>query len=222
MTRADATQRLRDARLVAIIRLDDPGAAEAAAHALVEGGIEILELSLSAPGALGALRRVADAGLPLLLGAGTVLDVADAEAAVDAGAQWLVSPGLDVDTVAWSREHDLLHLPGALTPTEVTEALHAGAGPIKLFPAAVFGPSYITHLRGPFPGLELVPTGGVSADNMTAYLDAGAPAVAFASSLVNAASAADPALLVQRARALRAAAGLVPADSPTKETRPCP
>ncbi|MCW2950997.1 MAG: 2-dehydro-3-deoxyphosphogluconate aldolase/4-hydroxy-2-oxoglutarate aldolase [Conexibacter sp.] len=222
MTVSAATKKIRDARLVAIIRLDDPGLAEAAAHALFEGGIDVLEFSLAAPGALEAIRRVAGAGLPLLVGAGTVLGVPDAEAAVAAGARWLVSPGLDVDTVAWGREHDVLHIPGALTPTEIGHALRAGAGLIKLFPAAVVGPRYLTDLRGPFPRLQLVPTGGVDADNMNAYLDAGAAAVAVGSSLVNAASAAAPELLAQAARRMRDAADPVPFDRLSKESHRCP
>ncbi|MCW2984907.1 MAG: 2-dehydro-3-deoxyphosphogluconate aldolase/4-hydroxy-2-oxoglutarate aldolase [Conexibacter sp.] len=219
MTAAAATQQILDARLVAIIRLDDAGAAEAAAYALAEGGVQVLELSLAAAGSLEAIRRVAAADLPLLVGAGTILDVRGAEAAVEAGAGWLVSPGLDAATVAWGREQDVLHIPGALTPTEVMSARQAGAGLIKLFPAAVVGPRYVRDLRGPFPDLQLVPTGGVDASNMKAFLDAGAAAVALGSSLVSAASAADPELLAQAAGRMREA---VDPMTPMKEGHPCP
>lgn len=197
-----AAQRLQTDRLLTIIRTDTPDDARIACDALIAGGITTLEVSLTTPGALDVIRDFegrAD------VGAGTIRSVADAEACVAAGATFLLSPHTDLEVVAWAHAHDVLYIPGALTPTEVAAALDAGSPIVKLFPARAVGPSYIRDLLGPFPAARLLPTGGVDATNAGAFLDAGAVAVALGSSLVSGATIADPARLTALAAQARAA-----------------
>jgi 2-dehydro-3-deoxyphosphogluconate aldolase / (4S)-4-hydroxy-2-oxoglutarate aldolase len=202
---AQAAAAIEAHRLIAIVRLDDPARAARAAEAAVAGGVRVLEFSLAGAASLAALAEVADVE-GALVGAGTVLTVADAERAVAAGARFLISPGLAPEVGAWARERDVLHIPGAFTPTEVIAA-HAGGAPlIKLFPAGRLGPAYVADLLGPLPSLRLVPTGGVDAGNAAEFLAAGAAAVAVGSALVNRVTAADPPALTSAAHRLRALA----------------
>jgi 2-dehydro-3-deoxyphosphogluconate aldolase/(4S)-4-hydroxy-2-oxoglutarate aldolase len=171
-------------RLVAIIRIDGAAEAGRAARALAAGGVRVLEFSLSGRGALDALEQARD--LDAVVGAGTVLDTRHAEAAVARGAQYLVAPGFDAELLAWAQAADVLHIPGALTPTEVLGADRAGARLVKLFPAGRLGPGYVADLLAPAPHLRLVPTGGVDDGNVVQFLDAGAAAVAVGSALARA------------------------------------
>jgi 2-dehydro-3-deoxyphosphogluconate aldolase / (4S)-4-hydroxy-2-oxoglutarate aldolase len=205
MTAREAAAAVEAERLVAIIRLDDAGLAVAAARAAVAGGVRVLELSLASAASAAALGDVAaELGERALVGAGTVLSVADAEQALGAGARFLISPGLAPDVAAWARERDVLHIPGAFTPTEVIAAHSSGATLVKLFPAGRLGPAYVSDLLGPLPSLRLVPTGGVDAGNAPAFLAAGAAAVAVGSALVNPGSASDPPMLTSAAQRFRA------------------
>lgn len=177
-------EQLERERLLAIVRTDDPDEGLTTVAGLVDGGVRIAEISLSAPGALrlvaAATERFGDA---LTLGAGTVRSVTQARAALAAGARFLVAPGFSEAVTAFAAEHDVLHLPGVLTPTEIGAALAAGAPALKLFPAGRLGPGYVADLRGPFPGLRLVATGGVDAGNAAAFLAAGCAAVALGGAL---------------------------------------
>jgi 2-dehydro-3-deoxyphosphogluconate aldolase/(4S)-4-hydroxy-2-oxoglutarate aldolase len=145
------------------------------AEALAEGGISVIEVTMEQAGAADTIGVLADSGVTV--GAGTVVGVDRASMAVDAGARFLVSPGLDPDVVAWSRDHRVPHLPGVLTPSEVTKAIGLGVMTLKLFPASLGGPSYLRSLLAPFPGVEFIPSGGIDETNAAAYLDAGAIAV---------------------------------------------
>jgi 2-dehydro-3-deoxyphosphogluconate aldolase/(4S)-4-hydroxy-2-oxoglutarate aldolase len=204
--------RLRRRRVLAIVRGSDPDAALASLHVLADEGIDLIEVSLTTVDALSVIRRaVAETGVAIGLGAGTVLTVAQAQAAVEAGASSLVTPGIS----AGAREGVRLGVPvlvGALTPSEVVAALELGATAVKLFPAAQMGgPPYLRALRAPFPDVPFVPVGGVSADAVPAYLAAGAIAVGVGSPLTgDSADGGDLLALAERARAIRAAA---PPDS---------
>jgi 2-dehydro-3-deoxyphosphogluconate aldolase / (4S)-4-hydroxy-2-oxoglutarate aldolase len=192
-------------RLVAIVRLDDAAAAARAARAAVDGGVRVLEFSLASAASLTALAEVAgDLADDAVIGAGTVLSVGDAERALAAGARFLISPGLAPDVAAWARAHDVLHIPGAFTPTEVIAAHSGGAPLVKLFPANRLGPAYVSDLLGPLPSLRLLPTGGIDDANAAAFLEAGAAAVAIGSALVNPVSASDLEALTSAARRVRA------------------
>jgi 2-dehydro-3-deoxyphosphogluconate aldolase/(4S)-4-hydroxy-2-oxoglutarate aldolase len=192
-------------RVVAIGRNLDPERALDIGEVLADTGVPAFEVTLQGPGALAAIRTLRSGlGERLCIGAGTVLDVAGASAAVDAGATFLVMPVTDVEVIGWGAERGIPVFPGALSPTEVLTAWRAGASAIKLFPASVGGAALLRELRGPFPDIPLMPTGGVTADNARSLIDAGAVAVGVGSWL---AGAPDQATLRERASALVAAIG---------------
>jgi 2-dehydro-3-deoxyphosphogluconate aldolase/(4S)-4-hydroxy-2-oxoglutarate aldolase len=158
--------------------------------------VTCLEVTWTTPGAAGIVRRIADAGIGVP-GAGSIRTVAQAEEAVRAGARYLVSPALVAPVAEWATGKGIAHLPGALTPNEILAAWAAGGRPVKVFPCgALGGPAYLKSVLAPLPDLELVPTGGVSLENMKSYLDAGAKAVGLGESFTR----GDPADLVSRAR----------------------
>ena len=191
-------------RLIAIVRAGSADEAVLAAEALLAAGVRVIEVSLVTPGALSALTRLSEsAGDERLIGAGTVRSRADAVQATAAGARFLVSPGLDPGVLGWSIANDVLHLPGALSPSEVGAALAGGAQLVKLFPAGRLGAGYVRDLLAPFPEARLVPTGGIDGSNAGAFLDAGAVAVAVGSALVNPVTAADPEALGSAVRQLQ-------------------
>ena len=166
-------------RVVAIARRLAPDTAPAVARALAESGVGAVEITLNDPveGALATLRAVARAAEGFEAGAGTVLSIEAAQAAIDAGATFLVMPHTDARLIEWAAGRAISTLPGAATPTEALVAWRAGAAAIKVFPASVLGPAFIRELHGPFPDLPLVPTGGVTADSAAAFIEAGAIAV---------------------------------------------
>jgi len=203
--RAPLLRRALDSRVVAIVRLTGAAPLIAVAQALAEGGIRSLEVTLTTPGALDAIAACrARFGDGVVVGAGTVLDAAQARRCMDAGAQFLVSPGFDPEVVAAARAGGALAMPGAMTPTEIVAAWRAGADVVKVFPARALGPTYISDLLAPLPDVPLMPTGGVDATNVAAYLRAGAVAVAASGSLMDAAAIGrgDWTTLTRRARAL--------------------
>ncbi|GIW19737.1 MAG: hypothetical protein KatS3mg065_0033 [Chloroflexota bacterium] len=195
-----------EGRVIAIARRLDPGTLPAIAEALAAKGIRAFEVTLNSPGAVESIRLLASGGLGdrLLVGAGTVLTIEEAEAALEAGARFLVTPHLDVALVRWAAERGVPILPGAFTPTEILTAWRAGAAAVKLFPASVAGPTFIRDFRGPFPEIPIVPTGGVTVENAAEFLRAGAVAVGLGSWLTG---AGDPAEVGRRAAAVVAAIG---------------
>ncbi len=172
-------------RLVAILRLDDGGRAPGIADELVEAGVRAIEVTMETPGAAEALATLS-ARWPgeVAIGAGTVLTLDDLEAARRAGASFIVSPEVNRSVIEAARSAGLLVVPGALTATEVLRAWRAGAQMVKVFPAGPVGPGYLRALRGPLPGIPLVPTGGIEIEEIPGYLTAGAAAVAIGSCLV--------------------------------------
>jgi 2-dehydro-3-deoxyphosphogluconate aldolase / (4S)-4-hydroxy-2-oxoglutarate aldolase len=158
-----------------------------AVEAICAGGIDAIELTMTVPGAVPLIKELKSRfGDAVVVGAGTVLDAETARACVEAGAQFVVSPILDRATVAYCRSCGVPVLPGALTPTEIMEAVRAGAEVVKVFPCgALGGASYIRSLKAPLPGLCLVPTGGVSLQNVGDFIRAGASAVGVGADLVD-------------------------------------
>jgi 2-dehydro-3-deoxyphosphogluconate aldolase/(4S)-4-hydroxy-2-oxoglutarate aldolase len=200
MSAATAIAAVERERLIAIVRLRAPEEARAVVEELLGGGVRVIEFSLAAGDALAALAEVvAEFGGLAEFGAGTVLSPAEATAAAAAGASFLVSPNLDPAVVERARELDLLHLPGAFTPTEVKAAMGPEASLVKLFPAGRLGPGYLRDLLAPYPDARLVPTGGVDLDNAADFLAAGAAAIAVGGALVDPA-APTAAGLADRAR----------------------
>jgi 2-dehydro-3-deoxyphosphogluconate aldolase/(4S)-4-hydroxy-2-oxoglutarate aldolase len=159
--------------IVAVLRASDAGRFERVAEVLVEAGVTCVEFTLTSRGAVEALRRFA-ARMPagVTLGAGTVLEPETADAAIDAGASYLVSPTVGLDVIERARRRGVAALPGAFTPTEILWAWRAGADAVKLFPASVGGPAYLRAVKAPLPEVPLVPTGGVGLEEIGRYLDA--------------------------------------------------
>ncbi len=174
--------------VVAIARRLDPDNALDVASALAGGGVRAFEITLNEPviHAYRAIAAVAGGSRQngMAIGAGTVLSIAAARNAVDAGATFLVMPHTDVALISWAAERGIPALPGAATPTEVLAAWRAGAAAVKLFPASALGPSFIRELAGPFPDIPVVPTGGVTAETAGSFIAAGAVAVGLGSWLV--------------------------------------
>ncbi len=182
---------LRAAGVVAVLRAPSAAAAVSATAALVRGGVTGIEITYSTPDAADAIARIADRyGDAVHLGAGTVLTPEHAVEAVGAGAAFLVSPGLDEQLATAMRATGAALLLGALTPTEVMAARRLGSAVVKLFPASLGGPSYLRSLRGPFPTTPIMPTGGVTADNLGDWFAAGAVAVGAGSELCSPAAMA--------------------------------
>jgi len=179
----DAVDRLLAARLIGIVRLDDVELAVACAGCAIEAGLAAVEVTFTLPSAAVAVARLRGSHPQVLIGAGTVRSEAEMEAAADAGAQFLVAPGLNPALLDMAQRRGLAMLPGVFTATEIDLALRHGAEILKLFPAEPNGPAYLASMLQPFPGVRLVPTGGISAHNAAAYLKAGAAAVAMGSSL---------------------------------------
>jgi 2-dehydro-3-deoxyphosphogluconate aldolase / (4S)-4-hydroxy-2-oxoglutarate aldolase len=191
MTKAIHLDRLLDEGIVAIIRASDPSRLVDVAQALLDGGVSVMEVTFTVPKAERVLERVADRlGDKVLLGAGTVLDTETARLAMAAGAQFIVSPVVNLDVIRFCRRYDKLVMPGALTPTEVLAAWEAGADIVKIFPSDVTGPGYLKALAGPLPQVRLMPTGGVNLQTAAAFLHAGACALGIGGSLVDPAAVA--------------------------------
>jgi len=197
-------ERLRAARVVPVVRTPTAALAATAVGWLREAGLTVFEITLTIPDAVGLIRELA-ADPALLIGAGTVPDRAAAEACLDAGARFIVSPWVDASLAAPCAAAGAAFLPGALTPTEVRAALAAGADAVKIFPASsVGGPAHVAALRSVFPGVAFCPTGGVGVGDVAAYLGAGAAFVGMGGALVDAKriAAGDRAAIVAAARAV--------------------
>lgn len=179
-----------DIGVVPVVRTSTADAAVKAIEAMYRGGIRAAEITMTVPGAIKALERVADQfGDQIVLGAGTVLDPETARACMLAGAQFFVTPSLKLSTIEIVKRYSKVILPGALTPTEILTAWEAGADAVKVFPCgSMGGAKYIKALKGPFPQIDMVPTGGVNLDTTIDFLRAGACAVAVGSELIDAKS----------------------------------
>jgi 2-dehydro-3-deoxyphosphogluconate aldolase/(4S)-4-hydroxy-2-oxoglutarate aldolase len=168
-------RRVLDCGIVAVVRSPDSDQLVQVARALADGGITVVEITMSVPSALEVLGQVRHAlGDRILLGAGTVLDAETARAVILAGAEFVVAPTLNRDVIRLCRRYDKLVMPGAFTPTEILAAWEAGADIVKVFPAEVVGPAFFKALRGPLPQIRLMPTGGVNLTTAADFLSAGA------------------------------------------------
>jgi 2-dehydro-3-deoxyphosphogluconate aldolase/(4S)-4-hydroxy-2-oxoglutarate aldolase len=190
--------------LIPVVRATSADEAMRAIDAIREGGISVLEITMTVPGAVKLIEEVANRyGSDALVGAGTVLDPETATACISSGARFVVSPALNLDTIACCRQRDIAVMPGALTPTEVVQAWNAGADFVKVFPAgAVGGPSYLKALKAPLPQIELVPTGGVSLKTAADFIRAGASALGVGADLVDISAIREgqSALITERAK----------------------
>jgi 2-dehydro-3-deoxyphosphogluconate aldolase/(4S)-4-hydroxy-2-oxoglutarate aldolase len=188
MDKQAVRERILNVGIVPVVRASSSAEARTAAEAVCKGGITIVEITMTVPGAVEVIRELAKHYSPeeLLVGAGTVLNPEQAQRCLDAGAQFLVSPGFNPKTVALAAAERRLIMAGALTPTEVISAWEAGSDFVKVFPAGnVGGPKYIKALKGPMPDVPLIPTGGVNLQTAAEFLEAGAAALGIGGELVH-------------------------------------
>jgi 2-dehydro-3-deoxyphosphogluconate aldolase/(4S)-4-hydroxy-2-oxoglutarate aldolase len=203
--REETKQTLEQLGLIPVLRASSVQAGQALVDAMMAGGITVVEVTMTVPNALILLRELKQRhGNNLLLGSGTVTDAAQAEATIDAGAEFVVSPSLHLDVIAKTKALGRISIPGALTPTEIITAWRAGADYVKVFPcSAMGGASYLKSLLAPFPELKLIPTGGVTLQTAADFLKAGARALGVGQDLVNTAAIAEgkPEIVTNTARA---------------------
>lgn len=191
--KTEILSKIHEVGVVAVIRAETPEKAEKIADACVEGGVTVLELTFTVPGAdkLIASLREKYAGTDVIIGAGTVTDEATARIAILAGAQFVVSPHFDERIVRCCHRNGIASMPGIFTPTEAVHAMESGADVLKVFPGDIATPKFISDFRGPFPNAVMMPSGGVNVDNVKDWIKAGAFAVGAGSSLTAGAKAGD-------------------------------
>jgi len=186
MRKEEVLAELKKIGLVPVLRAASVEKALALATAIADGGVTVLEITMTVPGAIEVMKRLAKERPDILIGAGTVLDQETARMCILEGAKFVVSPALNLGTIEMCHRYSIAVLPGALTPTEVVTAWQAGADVVKVFPAsAMGGAKYLTALKGPLPQVELIPTGGVSVATAKEFLEAGAFALGVGSDLVD-------------------------------------
>lgn len=187
MTKAEIVKQIEDVGLVPVVRASSADEAMQVIEAIKAGGVNVLEITMTVPGAVRVIEKVADKyGSEVLVGAGTVLDPETARACLLAGAQFIVSPALNLDTIALCHRYSAPICPGVLTPTEVITAWSAGVDFVKVFPCgSVGGSSYVKNLKGPFPQVKIIPTGGVSLTTAADFIKAGASALGVGTDLVD-------------------------------------
>ena len=186
MKRSEVLSRIIESGVVAVIRMKDTNRLLKVIEAVRKGGVKSIEITMTVPGAIEIIRQLSTVVPPdVLLGAGTVVDEATANQVIDAGAKFVVGPVLNLGIISLCGKRDVAVMPGCYTPTEILTAWNAGADIIKVFPATSLGPKYFKDLRGPFPDIRLMPTGGVTIDNVGEWIAAGACAVGVGSDLLD-------------------------------------
>lgn len=182
----DDLDKILDTGVIAIVRVASAAAAVGVCNAVSKGGVKVIEVTMTVPGAINAIREFKDmASSDILLGAGTVLDPETARIVILNGADFIVTPNLNVEVIKMAHRYGKVVIPGTFTPTEILAAWDAGADIVKVFPAGVVGPQYLRDIKGPFPQIRLTPTGGVTIENTPDFIRAGASCVSAATSLVD-------------------------------------
>jgi len=205
MSRKEVLARILETGAVAVIRMKDPKRLSKVVEAIRAGGVKSIEITMTVPGAVEIIREMTRSAPPdILIGAGTVTEKSGAIAVIEAGANFVVGPALNLDILAVCRERDVVCMPGCFSPTEILTGWNAGADVIKVFPATSLGPRYFKDIAGPFPQIRLMPTGGVTVDNVGEWVAAGAVAVGIGSDLLDkkAIEEENYALLTERAARL--------------------
>lgn len=193
LTKSMVLKRIEETGIVAVVRAENPEQALKIAEAVKAGGIQAIEITMTVPGAVEVIKELAKAypNQEIIIGAGTVLDSETARACILAGAEYVVSPGTDFETIKLCNRYQKVVMPGCMTVTEVLKAMEAGADVIKVFPATLFGPKIIKAIKGPVPQAPLLPTGGVNLDNVAEWIKAGSLAVGVGGSLTAGAKKGD-------------------------------
>lgn len=187
MTKDETIERVTAGGVIPVIRAESTYEARAVVDAIVAGGIAVIEVTMTVPGAVGLIRQLSEVyDERILIGAGTVMNADTAKDCVEAGAKFVISPALNLETIRFCRDNDVVVMPGALTPTEVVAAWDNGADFVKVFPAgAMGGASYVKSLKAPLPHIKMIPTGGVSQSTAADFIRAGAEAVGVGADLVD-------------------------------------
>lgn len=177
---------MKETGIVPVIRAESSGKAAKIAESVKEGGIKVLEITMTVPGAIDVIKDLDQKYRDddIVIGAGSVLDGVSARNAIQAGAEFIVGPALDREMIEVANRYQKVVVPGAMTPTEVKQAMEAGADVVKIFPASLFGPKIIKAIKGPLPQAELLPTGGVNHNNVKEWIKAGSFAVGAGSAIV--------------------------------------
>lgn len=211
--REEILGRILDKQAIAVIRMADSTKLIRVVEAILKGGVECVEITMTVPDAIQVIKEVAGAiGDQALIGSGTVLDGDTARQTMEAGAQFVVGPIFNPDVVKVVHEYDRVVIPGAFSPAEITAAWDAGADVVKIFPATVLGPQYIKDVRGPLPHIRLCPTGGVTVDNAGDWIKAGAVCVGIGSDLLDKQAIQDDRFEVLTERARRMVASIQSAN----------
>ncbi len=202
MDKEQVLMKIQDCGIVAVVRAENTEKAEKIVDACIEGGVAAIELTFTVPHADKVIEHLAAKYTPeeIILGAGTVMDAATARIAMLSGAQYIVSPYFDPDTVKMCNRYRVAVMPGIMTVREGVMAMEAGADILKIFPGDLYGPKIIKDIRGPIPYAKMMPTGGVNADNVGEWIKAGAVAVGAGSSLTAGAKTGDYALITETAK----------------------
>lgn len=189
MRKYEVLQRIEEVGVVAVVRAENSEKAKTIALACMEGGVDSIEITFTVPGADDVIKDLTkEFGDKLLVGAGTVLDSETARIAILAGAKYIVSPGFDLETSKLCNRYQVPYMPGCMTITEMITAMESGADVIKVFPGSAFGPSFISAVKGPLPQAVLMPTGGVSIDNVDQWIKNGCIAVGVGGNLTKGSS----------------------------------
>lgn len=208
MKKEQVITKMKEDCLVAVVRAESKEQGEKVIDAIIAGGINFIEITMTVPGAVDIIKAMCDkyrSTPDVVIGAGTVLDPETARAVILAGAQYVVSPGLNPETVKLCNRYRVPMLPGVMTPTEAITALELGCDIIKVFPGNIVGPAAISSFRGPLPQGEFMPSGGVDVDNVDKWLKAGACAVGTGSNLTAGAKKGDYAAVTAKAQEFVAA-----------------
>ena len=203
ISKSQVIEKIRDTGIVPVIRAESADEAMELTEAIYEGGINIFEITMTVPGAIGVIKKLKDKyknNQEVIIGAGSVLDAETAQSAIEAGAQFVVGPALNIDMIKLCNRYQVPVVPGAVSPTEVVKAMEAGADIVKIFPATLFGPKIIKAIKGPIPQAPLLPTGGVNLDNVTEWIEAGSFAVGAGSAIVGPAKTGDLSKVTEASR----------------------
>lgn len=199
--KSQVLQKIADTGVVAVVRAEGPEQAEKIAQSCIKGGISAIEITYTVPGATEVIKSLKGkfSKQELILGAGTVLDAKTAEEAITAGAVFIVGPNFDLEVSQLCQKRRIPYIPGCMTITEIVNAMHAGAELIKIFPGSVFGPDFIKAIKGPLPQAQLMPTGGVSLENVDEWIKNGCVAVGVGGELTRGAKTGDYDLITKTA-----------------------
>lgn len=186
MNKIEIITKLKSEKLVAVLRGESQEQIEKMVDAIIKGGINFIEITMTTPNAINIIQELTkkyEDNSNIIIGAGTVLNQKTAEEAINSGAKYVVSPHLNIDIIKMCNKYETIAIPGVMTPTEIVQALEMDVDILKLFPSNVFGPKIIKAFRGPFPQVNFMPTGGISIENVSEWLDVGAVALGIGSNL---------------------------------------